>query len=163
MSLRARLLAAFAYVLVLVIVALEVPLALNLSRRVDAEIKSEAQSQAALLAATLSGRLGDREELAEVLEQAASDLGGRVIVVGPRGRLLADSAGPGLASTSYASRPPLRNMSSVSCVRMADSRVVCALSCDRRSWVCEERSASEAEVPLAARPLSDSDGRVSLR
>ena len=55
MSLRARLLAAFAYVLVLVIVALEVPLALNLSRRVDAEIKSEAQGQAALLAATTAG------------------------------------------------------------------------------------------------------------
>ena len=36
MSLRTRLLAAFAYVLVLVIVALEVPLTLNVSRRVDA-------------------------------------------------------------------------------------------------------------------------------
>ena len=36
MSLRTRLLAAFAYVLVLVMVALLVPLALNLSRRVDA-------------------------------------------------------------------------------------------------------------------------------
>ena len=51
MSTRTRLLAAFAYVLVLVIVALEVPLALNLSRRVDSEIKSEAQGQAAVLAA----------------------------------------------------------------------------------------------------------------
>ena len=49
MSLRTRLLAAFAYVLVLVIVALLVPLALNLSRRVDAEIRSEAQGQAQLL------------------------------------------------------------------------------------------------------------------
>ena len=68
-SLRARLLAAFAYVLVLVIVALEVPLALNLSRRVDAEIKSEAQGQAALLAATAAGRLGDREELRRILER----------------------------------------------------------------------------------------------
>ena len=36
MSLRTWLLAAFAYVLVLVIVALEVPLILNVSRRVDA-------------------------------------------------------------------------------------------------------------------------------
>ena len=58
MSLRTRLLAAFAYVLVLVIVALEVPLALNLSRRVDAEIKSEAQGQAALLAASVVGPAG---------------------------------------------------------------------------------------------------------
>ncbi len=105
MSTRTRLLAAFAYVLVLVIVALEVPLALNLSRRVDSEIKSEAQGQAAVLAATVSGRLQDRTELEVVLRRAAVDLGGRVIVVGPRGRLLADSAGRGLGAASYASRP----------------------------------------------------------
>ena len=107
MSLRARLLAAFAYVLVLVIVALEVPLALNLSRRVDAEIKSEAQGQAALLAASLAGRLGDRDNLGDILERAGDDLEGRVIVVGPRGRLLADSVGSGLEATSYASRPEI--------------------------------------------------------
>ena len=59
MSLRARLVVAFAYVLVLVIVALEVPLALNLSKRVDAEIKSEARSQAQLVAAGASGRLDE--------------------------------------------------------------------------------------------------------
>jgi len=106
-SLRARLLAAFAYVLVLVIVALLVPLALNLSRRVDAEIRSEAQGQAQLLAAFMAGRLDDRAELERLVEDSANDLGGRVIVVGPRGRLLADSAGAGLESTSYASRPEI--------------------------------------------------------
>ena len=42
MSLRLQLLAAFAYVLLLIIVALEVPLALNLARRIDAEVKNEA-------------------------------------------------------------------------------------------------------------------------
>ncbi|MBN1529595.1 MAG: HAMP domain-containing protein [Thermoleophilaceae bacterium] len=107
MSLRTRLLAAFAYVLVLVIVALEVPLALNLSRRVDAEVKSEAQSQAALIASTVSGRLGNGRELERVLAGTARDLGGRVIVVNARGRLLADSAGEGLESSSYASRPEI--------------------------------------------------------
>ncbi len=107
MSTRTRLLAAFAYVLVLVIVALEVPLALNLSRRVDSEIKSEAQGQAAVLAASVSGRLQDRTQLQTVLRRAAADLGGRVIVVGSRGRLLADSAGSGLGSASYASRPEI--------------------------------------------------------
>ena len=70
MSLRTRLLAAFAYVLVLVIVALEVPLALNLSRRVDAEIRSEAQGQAQLLSASVSGRLDDSEELDELVSDA---------------------------------------------------------------------------------------------
>jgi len=108
-SLRTRLLAAFAYVLVLVIVALEVPLALNLSRRVDAEVRSEAQGQAQLLAGFVSGRLDRGEELDRLARDAAEDLGGRVIVVGPppRGRLLADSAGSGLRSESYASRPEI--------------------------------------------------------
>ena len=107
MSLRARLLAAFAYVLVLVIVALMVPLALNLSRRVDAEIKSEAQGQAQLLAAGAAGRLDDPDQLEELVRNASERLGGRVIVVNRNGRLLVDSAGAGLRSTSYATRPEI--------------------------------------------------------
>jgi two-component system, OmpR family, sensor kinase len=106
-SLRARLLAAFAYVLVLVIVALLVPLALNLSRRVDAEVKSEAQGQAQLLAAGAAGRLDDPDQLEELVDEAAERLGGRVIVVDRKGRLLVDSAGAGLRSTSYATRPEI--------------------------------------------------------
>jgi signal transduction histidine kinase len=107
-SLRARLLLAFTYVLVLVIVALEVPLALNLSRRVDAEIKSEAQGQAQLLAAGASGRLDERRQLDSLVERSARDLGGRVIVVDDRGRLLADSAGVNQdGDASYASRPEI--------------------------------------------------------
>ena len=35
MSVRLRLLAAFAHVLLLILIALEVPLALNLARRID--------------------------------------------------------------------------------------------------------------------------------
>ena len=58
LSLRGRLLAAFAYVLVLTIVALEVPLALNISRRVDAEVKSEAASGAQVVASSAAGSLG---------------------------------------------------------------------------------------------------------
>ena len=107
MSLRARLLAAFGYVLVLVTVALLVPLALNLSRRVDAEIKSEAQGQAQLLGSLAGGRLSDRAELQRLVEHSARDLGGRVIVVNRRGGLLADSAGPGRGASSYASRPEI--------------------------------------------------------
>jgi signal transduction histidine kinase len=107
-SLRTRLLAAFAYVLLLVLVALELPLALNLSRRVDAEIKSEAQGQAQLVAIGAGRRLDEPEELTALLRNAAADLGGRVIVVDARGRLLADSAGSGLRSTSYATRPEIR-------------------------------------------------------
>jgi signal transduction histidine kinase len=105
MSLRLRLLLAVGYILLLVIIVLEVPLALNLSRRVDAEIKAEAAGQAQILAASVSGRLDDRRELERLVRRGAQNLGGRVIVVDARGRLLADSAGGGLRSTSYGSRP----------------------------------------------------------
>ena len=108
MSLRARLLLAFAYILIVVIVALEVPLALNLSRRVDAEIKSEAQGQTQLLAAGVSGRLDEPAELDLLVRRSARDLGGRAIVVDAGGALLADSAAPGApADVSYASRPEI--------------------------------------------------------
>jgi two-component system, OmpR family, sensor kinase len=104
-SLRARLLLAFAYVLVIVLVALEVPLALNLGHRADSEVRAQAQGQAQLLAASAAGRLDRRQDLARLVRSAASDLGGRVIVVDDRGSLLEDSAGSGLRSTSYAGRP----------------------------------------------------------
>jgi two-component system, OmpR family, sensor kinase len=106
-SLRTRLVAAFGYVLVLALVALLVPLALNLTRRVDAEIRSEAQGQAQLLAASASGRLDETSELERLVEDAGDNLQGRVIVVGPNGRLLADSEGEGLEGNSYASRPEI--------------------------------------------------------
>ena len=107
MSLRGRLLAAFAYVLVLTIVALEVPLALNVSRRVDAEVKSEATSGAQIVASSAAGSLGRTRELERLSATAARDLGERVIVVDRRGRLVADSAGEGLGRASYAGRPEI--------------------------------------------------------
>ena len=68
MSLRARLVVAFTYVLVLVIVALEVPLALNLSKRVDAEIKSEARGQAQLVATGAAGQMERAAQLKRLVE-----------------------------------------------------------------------------------------------
>jgi hypothetical protein len=56
-SLRLRLLVAFAYVALLILVALEFPLALNLSRRIDAEVKDDAAAQAFVVAAGASGRM----------------------------------------------------------------------------------------------------------
>ena len=107
MSLRTRLLAAFAYVLVLVIVALAVPLSLNLSERVDSEVKAQAAGEAQLVAASVVGRLDDTEELDLLAVRSAASLGGRVLIVDRRGRLLADSAGEGLESEDYASRPEI--------------------------------------------------------
>src|SRR5438270_7832521 len=51
-TLRVRLLAALAYVLLLAVVALGVPLAINLGARVRAEVRTQAQAQADLVAAT---------------------------------------------------------------------------------------------------------------
>jgi len=106
-SLRLKLLLSFAYVLVLVLIALEIPLVLSLSSRVDSEVRSQAAAQAQVVAAAASARIGDGAQLQRVVEQAGRDLGARVIVVGPRGGLLADSAGTGGGSESYASRPEI--------------------------------------------------------
>jgi two-component system, OmpR family, sensor kinase len=108
MSLRARLVLAFTYVLVLVLVALLVPLALNLSNRVDAEIKSEAHSQTELLAAGAAGKLNDERQLRHLMESSAQTLGGRVIVADNRGLVLADSEGPATVGDDYSNRPEIR-------------------------------------------------------
>jgi two-component system, OmpR family, sensor kinase len=107
LSLRGRLIAAFAYVLILVIVALAVPLSLNLSKRVDAEIRAEAASQAQLIAASAGGSMDDPDELDRLANRATERVGGRVVIVDSRGRLLADSAGEGLEQEDYASRPEI--------------------------------------------------------
>jgi signal transduction histidine kinase len=104
-SLRTRLLAAFAYVLVLVIVALEVPLILNVSRRVDAEVKAQAAANAQLVAASAAGEVDDRGELVRIAEEARKESGGRVIIVDDDGALVADSHG--LRVGSYRNRPEI--------------------------------------------------------
>jgi signal transduction histidine kinase len=109
MSLRLRLLGAVAYILLLIIVALEVPLALNIARRVDAEVKNDAASQAFVVAAGASGSMDKPANLQSLAQKAGNDLGARVIIVNRRGLLKADSAGPELLNTSYASRDEIRS------------------------------------------------------
>jgi signal transduction histidine kinase len=108
MSLRLRLLVAFAYVALLILVALEVPLALNLSRRINAEVRDDAASQAFVVAAGASGRMNSPQELRKLVRDAGAQLGARVIVVDTRGRLKADSAAAVAPRTSYRSRPEIR-------------------------------------------------------
>jgi two-component system, OmpR family, sensor kinase len=108
MSIRLRLLGGFAFVLVLVVVALEVPLALTVRERIESDVESHAAGQAQLIAAGAAGALEDERTLSRVVESAAEDLGGRVIVVDDRGRLLADSAGQGLEGDPYGDRPEIR-------------------------------------------------------
>lgn len=108
MSLRTTLVASIAYVLLLAIVVLEVPLVINLSRRVDAEVKAEAAGQAQIVATSAGDRIGaPARQLQPVIDDSARSLGGRVILVDRRGRVLVDSAGPGLRGESYADRPEI--------------------------------------------------------
>ena len=104
MSLRLRLMAAFAYVLVLVLGAIEIPFALSIRSRIDAEVRAQAVNEAHLIAASASGRLERPRQLEQLVDRAAGDLAARVIVVDGQGELLADSAGTGLRGSSYADR-----------------------------------------------------------
>jgi signal transduction histidine kinase len=95
-------------VLVLAVVALEVPLAASTADRIEAEVRSQARGQADLVAASAAGLLprAARPQLQRLVDAAARSVRGRVIVVGARGALLADSerTTPG---RSYAARPEL--------------------------------------------------------
>lgn len=106
MSLRATLLLALAYVLLLALIAFGVPLAVSLRDRVDSEVKGQARSQADVVAATASELLDPTQPAAlrRLARISAKSVRGRTIVVDSRGRLLADSAGAP-AGRSYASRP----------------------------------------------------------
>ena len=107
MTYRRRLLAAFAYVLVLVIVALAVPLALSTDRRLDREVRAQAADGAQLVAASASGRLKRLSDLDALSARVARNLGARVIIVGPKGGLLADSSRPGTRGVAYGDRPEI--------------------------------------------------------
>ena len=107
MSLRAVLAIASAYAVLLAVVALEIPLGLALRDRVDAEVRAQASSQASILAATAGDLFApsQRPRLQTLADRAAAAARGRVLVVGLRGSVLADSAGPAARGRSYASRP----------------------------------------------------------
>ncbi|MDX6562665.1 MAG: hypothetical protein QOD65_2479 [Gaiellales bacterium] len=107
MTYRGRLLAAFAYVLVLVIVALTVPLALSTQRRIDREVRAQAADGAQLAAASASGRLAKTRQLGALARRVDRELGARVIVVGRSGSLLADSQRPGARGVAYGNRPEI--------------------------------------------------------
>ena len=106
MSLRARLLAALAYALLLVIVALEVPLALTTSRPRRAEVARERLHRRA-------GRRRQRRRAPRPARRAgvdrrrgpASDLGGRVLILDADGAPLADSAVPTGPTTPTSTGP----------------------------------------------------------
>jgi len=91
-SLRARLLAAFAYTLLVVIVALEVPLSANVSDRVNAEVDADSAAKAQVVAANAADRLGHPRSLQRIATKASSNLDGLVFVIDAQGRLIASSS-----------------------------------------------------------------------
>ncbi len=95
--------------LILAVVSLGVPLALTLRDRVNAEVHSQAMSQADVVAATSADLLRPLDKAGlQVLSQAsAATTRGRVLIVGPNGRVLADSGGSSTLGVSYASRPEI--------------------------------------------------------
>lgn len=109
MSIRTRLILAFAYTLLIVIVALEVPLAVNLQRRAQAELKTNALIQAQTIAAGI-GREGINADPQKLLARIyGPQAGERVIVVNTDGELVADSSGDAFLGENYANdaRPEL--------------------------------------------------------
>ena len=108
MTLRTRLLAAFAYTLLVVIVALEVPLAANLSSRVNSEVEADSAAKVAVDAATAADQLDRPARLQQVVNQASSSLNGLVFAIDARGRPIVSSAGKLSAATrSTASDDPV--------------------------------------------------------
>jgi signal transduction histidine kinase len=109
---RTRLILAFAYVLITVMLALGVPLAVNLQRRAVAELETQAVVQAQSIASFVGGeniRPDKRDELGAIVAELADQIPGRVIVVDADGTLAADSSGPVIPGTDYAtpSRPEI--------------------------------------------------------
>ena len=95
--------------LVLAIVALLVPLGVSLRDRVDAEVRLQARSQAQVVAARAAPLVGSgpSRSLDALAAQAARAVRGRVLIVGTRATLLADSSRAGAVGASYASRPEI--------------------------------------------------------
>ena len=91
MSLRARLLVAFAYTLLVVIVALEVPLSANVSDRVNAEVEADSAAQAQVVAASVADQLRTPARLQHVATQASTRLDGLVFIIDGLGREIASS------------------------------------------------------------------------
>jgi signal transduction histidine kinase len=102
-SLRARLLLALTYVLLLSILALLVPLLVSVRDRVDAEVKSQARGEAEIVAATAA----DTRRVQTLVDTAARRVRGRVLLVDARGRVTADSAGPATRGADYSTRPEI--------------------------------------------------------
>lgn len=96
----------------ILLIALGIPLTVNLQRRATSEVENQALIQAQGVASQIGpDNIGEPERLAVLVDEAAGQLGGRVIVVNAEGTLIADSAGPASLQEDYATtgRPEIRH------------------------------------------------------
>jgi hypothetical protein len=98
-SLRGRIIAAFAYLLLLTVVALAVPLALNIERRAIADAEARLGGQAQVIASSVSGvvaRGNGGERLDEAVDDYSDDIDAGVLVTDIEGRAISSSGDSGL-------------------------------------------------------------------
>ncbi len=100
LTLRARLVLALAYVLVLAIGSMLVPLVRSVRDRVAAEVEQQALVAAEVVAATAGGEGADLDRLAAT---SAREVRGRVVIVDQAGTVLADSS-PASVGEDYSNR-----------------------------------------------------------
>jgi signal transduction histidine kinase len=115
-SLRARLVLAAAYLLVVVVIALEFPLAVNIERRAQSEFRSTVLGYAGVTASQIADQVGritqaeaaggsgsdqDRASVDRVVSAYATQSGARVVVVDASGRVISDSTGEAAPGTLY--------------------------------------------------------------
>ena len=96
----------------ILLIALGIPLTVNLQRRATSEVENQALIQAQGVASQIGpDNIGEPERLAVLVDEAAAQLGGRVIVVNAEGTLIADSDGPASLQEDYATtgRPEIRH------------------------------------------------------
>jgi signal transduction histidine kinase len=100
MSLRGRLITAFAYLLLLTVAALAVPLAVNIDRRARTELEARLAEGGQLIASSVADAVddGDVRPLRRVVSSYATDLDAAVVVTDEDGVVVADSEALSLGS-----------------------------------------------------------------
>lgn len=101
---RHRLLLSYLTLTVFLLAVLEIPLALNYASGERQDLTARVERDAVALATMASS--GESPQLRATARRYRLQTGGRVVIVGPKGKRLYDS-GPGLEGSSFASRPEI--------------------------------------------------------
>src|SRR5687767_3008508 len=103
MSLRSRVMVAFAYLLLLAVIALSIPLGIQVARRARDDFAVRLNNWAETVAAEAPEAMEEDPEALHALVSQRPDLG-RVIITNHRGKLIADSISLRPLGTDYAMR-----------------------------------------------------------